>query len=396
MKNAVRQLVNFCPSAHTFFRKPIVVTSFVVFLIAAFVAAGESRAQRSSSIVIHDTTTAGNGGGNATKSLRDAIKSEIERQNPCVETMDDQDLRDAMQDERDRALLEGGDSQATLTDIGNRVGSSLVMTVKSMPGGGGSTVYNVAVLDTKKASAVAREMGSDPGQIAQNLVRSLAPYLANNCKPHWTGTINYVSVFNETKTSTDQGATHATRRNVKRVNTQTSNMTSTIKATLLKPTDESVNSPKARVMQRVQSTFSKNSDSSGEERCREPGKNPYFKGFSEKYGETTTMLGQGTDTMPVFISIDSDGAYSIKVTAPAGVLYGKSETSRSLSGCKSDVPETTKDAQSLPEGRIEATSFDAEGKVDPKNKDVLSGSQTSPDGRTKITWSLRLVKPKGK
>ena len=108
------------------------------------------------------------------------------------------------------------------------------------------------------------------------------------------------------------------------------------------------------------------------------------------------MLGQGTDTMPVFISIDSDGSYSIKVTAPGGVLYGKVETSRSVSGCKSDVPETTKDAQSLPEGKTAATSFDAEGKTDPKNTDVLSGSQTYPDGRTKITWSLRLVRPKQK
>jgi hypothetical protein len=320
----------------------------------------------------------------------------LQSEKPCIETMDDQDLRDAIQDERERALLEGGDSQATLTAIGNRLGSSLVMTVQAMPGAGGSAVYNVAVLNTKTASAVVREMGSDPRQMAQNLARSLGPYLADSCKPHWTGTINYVYMLNETKTSTDEGAAHATRRNVKRVNTQTSNMTTTIKATLLKPTDESVNSPKARVMQRVQSTFEKNSDSSGEERCREPGKNPYFKGFSEKYGETTTLLGQGTDTMPVFISIDSDGSYSIKVTAPGGVLYGKSETSRSVSGCKSDIPETTKDAQSLPEGKVEATSFDAEGKVDPKNKDVLAGSQTYPDGRTKVTWSLRLVKPKGK
>ena len=108
------------------------------------------------------------------------------------------------------------------------------------------------------------------------------------------------------------------------------------------------------------------------------------------------MIGQGTDTMPVFISVDSDGTYSIKVNAPGGVLIGKYETSRSETGCGDDDPQPTIDAQSLPDGRFEATSFDAEGKVDPKNKDVLSGSQTSPDGKTKITWNLRLVKPKGK
>lgn len=357
---------------------------------------GQSQ-QRSSSIVIHDMTPAGGGGEKATENLRNAIKSELERQKPCVETMDDQDLRDAIQDERERAWLEGGDSNATLQEIGNRLGAGLVMTVKAMPSGGGSTSYNVTVLNTKTVSTVTHEAGSNVEQIAQNLVRALGPYLADNCKPHWIGTINYVYMLNETRTANDEGAAHATRRNVKRVNTQSSNMTSTIKATLIKPADgESVSSPKARVMQRVQTTFVKSSDSSGEERCREPGKNPYFKGFSEKYSETTTMLSQGTDTMPVFISIDSDGSYSIKVTAPGGVLYGKVETSRSVSGCKSDVPETTKDAQSLPEGKTAATSFDAEGKTDPKNTDVLSESQTYPDGRTKITWSLRLVRPKQK
>jgi len=50
----------------------------------------------------------------------------------------------------------------------------------------------------------------------------------------------------------------------------------------------------------------------------------------------------------------------------------------------------------MPEGKLQSTSFDAEGKVDPKHKDVLSGSQTLPDGHTKISWTLTLVKPKGK
>ena len=108
------------------------------------------------------------------------------------------------------------------------------------------------------------------------------------------------------------------------------------------------------------------------------------------------MLGQGTDMMPVFISIDDDGSYSINVTAPAGVLLGKIETTRNYSGCPSEKQPTPEEPRSLPEGRLDATSFEAGGKVDPKNKDVLSGSQTLPDGKTKITWSLRLVRSKSK
>ncbi|MDI1242883.1 MAG: hypothetical protein PSX80_13285, partial [bacterium] len=149
-------------------------------------------------------------------------------------------------------------------------------------------------------------------------------------------------------------------------------------------------------MQRTEFTFRKSSNSGGETRCREPGKNPYFTNFREEYTETTTQRGQGTDRMPVFISIDTDGTYTIKVAAPAGVLLGKVETTRNYSGCPSENKPEPEEPRSMPDGRLEPTSFDAEGKVDPKNKNVLSGSQSLPDGKTKITWNLRLVKPKGK
>lgn len=352
---------------------------------------------KSSTIVIHDTTKPSNGGEKATEVLRNEFKSGLEREKPCVETMDDQDLRDSIQDERERALLEGSDSNEALKSIGERLGSSLVLTVQAMPGPGGSMTYTAAAMDTRNARTVARGTGGEK-EVAEKMVRDLGPYLADTCKPHWAGTINYVYLNNETKTSTDGGAAHAVRRNVKRTITQTSNMQHTIKASLqgVPAADGSGNSPKARVMQRTQFTFRKSSNSAGETRCREPGKNPYFTNFSEEYTETTTQLGQGTDMMPVFISIDNDGSYTIKVTAPAGVLLGKVETTRNYSGCPSEKPPTPEEPHSMPDGRLEATSFDAEGKTDPKNKDVLSGSQSLPDGKTKISWNLRLVKPKGK
>ncbi|MBK6937448.1 MAG: hypothetical protein IPH18_11615 [Chitinophagaceae bacterium] len=74
-------------------------------------------------------------------------------------------------------------------------------------------------------------------------------------------------------------------------------------------------------------------------------------------------------------------------------MLTKIETNRSESGCNSDNPPTN-DAQSLPEQKIDASGFDVSGKTDSKNRDSLSGSKTTPDGKTKITWNLRLVKPK--
>lgn len=385
------------------FSKAITLNALIALLFCAVstpltpVDVAAQSGSKPSSVVIRDSTTEANGGESATKSLRDKLKAALERESPCTETMDDQDIRDAIQDERERALLEGNDSTEALKMIGERLGSAMVMNVQALPGPGGTTVFSAFVMDTRSAKTVARAIGSE-NEVADKLVRDLASYLADTCKPHWAGTVRYVFSYNETKTATDEGAAHAVRKNVKRTVTQTSNMLHTIKASLqgTPGAGESVGSPKAQVMQRRQFTFRKSSNSVGETRCREPGKNPYFTNFSEEYSETTTMLGQGTDMMPVFISIDDDGRYSIHVTAPAGVLIGKIETTRSYSGCPSEKPPTPEPPRSLPEGRIEATSFEAGGKVDRKNKDVLSGTQTLPDGKTTISWNLRLVKPKGK
>lgn len=379
----------------------IKAAAFITMLFLLVAQADQAFAQaqqKGSSIVIHDTTTARNGGEGATQSLRNEIAEALKREKPCVETMDDQDIRDTIQDEREREMLEGGDPSQALKNLGERLGSSMVMSVQAMPGPNGTVVYSVFVMDTQTGRTIAREMGSDPKQLADKLVSAMGSSLTDNCKPHWTGTINYESTFNESKQEKDGGAAHAARRKVSRTKTITSTMKSSIKAMLLPPAGDNkyVNSPKARVTQRVSFIFSKHSSSAGEQLCREPGKNSYFTGFSEEYGETLTQLGQGTDTMPVSIAIDDDGSYTINVSAPGGVLIGKSETNHSATSCGSLPPVSSSDAQSMPDGKLQGTSFEAAGKTDPKNRDVLAGSQTSPDGRTKITWKLRLVKPKGK
>jgi hypothetical protein len=76
-------------------------------------------------------------------------------------------------------------------------------------------------------------------------------------------------------------------------------------------------------------------------------------------------------------------------------MLTKIETSRSESGCNKEDPPT-KEAQSMPEQKIDGSGFSVTGKTDAKNRDSLSGSKTMPDGKTTITWSLRLVKPKQK
>lgn len=368
----------------------------MMFGAMGVIAPSFAQGQKTSTIVIHDSTAAANGGEGATAGFRSAFKSALERDKPCVETMDDQDIRDAIQDERERALLEGGDSDATLKMIAERMGSGLVVSVKSTPGTDGATLFSAFAFDARAAQTVARDLGSDGGKVAENLAKSLGSALSDDCTPHWVGTVQYLYSFNESKQKTDGGAMRVASRNVKRTLTETSIMTTTIKATLLKPdAPKSVNSPLARVSQRIQFTYTKNSRTTGELYCRLPGRNPFYKGFAEDYKEATTQLGQGTDSMQVFIEVEDDGNYTIRVNAPGGTLYGKVETSRNGSGCEETPQPPSNDAQSLPESRFDGTSFEAVGKVDPTNHNTLAGAQTLPDGRTKITWNLRLVKPKG-
>ena len=150
----------------------------------------------------------------------------------------------------------------------------------------------------------------------------------------------------------------------------------------------------ARVWMRSSVLSEKKFDTTGEMLCRLPGRNPFWKGYYQNYSETVTQRGGGSDTLPVYISVDNEGNYRIAVTTPSGTLLGKTETSRKESTCKDENPPPTNDAQSFPEQKMDASSFDVSGKTDSKNKDSLAGSKTLPEGKTKITWSLRLVKPK--
>jgi len=369
----------------------------ILMMMLAF-ASPFAIAQTGSSIVIHDNTSPVNGGENATSNLRSEIESALNHKKPCVDIMDDQDIRNVIESEREKNLLEGGDPQQVLTDIGNLMGASYVMSVSAMPGVGGTTSYTVFVMDPQTGKTIARETGTDAKQLAGNIVQQLGSNLTDNCKPHWVGEVKYQFIWNEVKTTTDEGAAHASTRNTKRTKTDAYSAQNTIVAALLPPkpgSDVSVNKTMARVWMRSKIISEKKQETNGEVYCRPKGANPYWTGYNLKYSETVTQLGGGADNLPVYISVDKEGYYKIVVTSPGGTLLTKIETSRSESGCNPEnVP--TKDAQSMPEQKMDPSGFDASGKTDPKNQDTLSGSKTLPDGKTTISWNLRLVKPNQK
>lgn len=373
------------------------ISATLLMLVLAFLSPF-AQAQKGSSIVIHDNTSPANGGENATSALRKEIASAFNREKPCVDLMDDEDIRNIIESEREKDLLEGADPQQVLTDIANLMGASYAMSVSSTPGPGGSTSYTVIVMDPQTAKTIARQTGSDPKQMADNIVKQLGSSLPDDCQPHWVGEVKYEYSSNETKTTNDAGAMHASTRNTKRSSTVTYSAQNNIVATLLPPKPGSpVSSGKtmARVWMRSKIIGELKQETAGEVYCRLKGQNPVWKGYNLNYSETTTQLGGGADNLPVSISIDSEGNYKIFVKTPGGTLLGKFETNRSESGCTTDNPPV-KSAVSMPEQKLDASGFDVTGKTDAKNRDSLSGSKTLPDGKTKITWNLKLVKPKSK
>lgn len=372
---------------------------FGTLIISALLFVSAFAQSKGSSIVIHDNTNKANGGENATSNLRGEIESALAKNKPCVDTMDDEDIRDVMQSEREKNLLEGNDPQQVLTDIGNLMGASYVMSVSATPGPGGSTFYNVFVVDPQTGKTIARQTGTDAKQIADSIVRQMGSNLSDNCKPHWVGEVKYEFTWNETKTTTDEGAAHATTKNTKRTKTDTFTAKNTIVAMLMPPksgSEASATKSMARVWMRSSIVSEKKQETIGEQRCRLPGQNPTWRGYSLKYSETVTQLGGGSDNLPVTISLDNDGFYRIVVVTPRGKLFTKTESSRTETKCEDQNPPPDIKAQDMPEQEINASSFDVSGKTDGKNRDSLAGSKTLPDGKTKITWSLRLVKPKGK
>jgi hypothetical protein len=312
--------------------------------------------------------------------------------------MDDQDIRNIIESEREKNLLEGGDPDQVLKDIGNLMGASHVMSVSAMPGAGGNTSYTVFVMNPQTGTTVARQTGTDAKQIAESIVKQLGSTMADNCKPHWVGEVKYQYTSNETKVTTDKGAAHAATRNTSRTKTETYSAQNTIVATLLPPkpgSDVSAGKTMARVWMRSKIISEKKHITSGEVYCRPKGGTLYWTSYSLNYSEILTQSGGGSDNLSVSISLDNDGNFNIFVPTPSGTLLSKIETNRLESSCNKENPPTN-DAQSMPEQKIDASGFDVSGKTDAKNRDSLSGSKTTPDGKTKITWNLRLVKPKPK
>ncbi|MBK8953387.1 MAG: hypothetical protein IPM85_15125 [Chitinophagaceae bacterium] len=121
-------------------------------------------AQKGSSLVIHDNTGKANGGENATSNLRSEIESALNKEKPCVDIMDDQDIRNVLESERERTCSKAA-TRPGFKDIGTLMGASYVMVYRQLPAAGG-TVYTAFVMDPQTGKTIARQTGTDAKEVA--------------------------------------------------------------------------------------------------------------------------------------------------------------------------------------------------------------------------------------
>lgn len=349
-----------------------------------------------SSVYVQDSTTVANGGLGQARGAVDRLQQALTDANPCVDTADNQDVAQDVADARDQALQEGGDTDARLLEIGRLLHADILIGIQAVPAPGGGKQYSAFAMDAQTRRTLARAMGSEE-QVVKSLVEQLGGAFAQDCKPHWVGRISFTGNQTESKSQEDGGPMLTGRRNVRRTRTTSLNVSNTMTAQLLSPASggRGGDTPLARVVHRFESVSRTEQKIGGEQYCRVQGRNPFWEGFNESYAETVTMKGRATGTAPVHILVFSDGRYMIRVSTPGGTTLGSFTIDKSPSQACESKARPERDAQSLPGGTFDATGFDAEGRVDPRRPGTLSGSSPLPVGQGTMSWSLRLVKPRG-
>jgi hypothetical protein len=385
--------------------KHIIYPIFILFTFfaSAFAQVGGS------SVMIYNRATPGTEESSVGSAAEQAIIKGLEDKFPCVDWMNEQILKDALQKLREKELLTGELDQQALAELGKSVGASYIIVVRVYTMGNGQIVVSVRVLDGKSASTVADRIETAQSgeaaynaaqKAAQQILQDLSSKFRNECEAHWTGTIIYTIKTLKNKTETRE----MTKIN-KYVVTNSEDYDQTTTVTLQPmarggKTNFFNNGNTSMIMSRVFRKYfnhtEQNVTETGEEACRQRGANPYKKQFTSVDKKIIDEQGQNSETLPVEITVYSDtGRFVIKVPTPEVKIKKTQENSGVRDFCE---PQPFSEIK--PSERTEISSFfDFEGQVDPKNPNILAGTKSTGTLETRqytFIWNLRLVKPKDK
>jgi len=394
-------------------RKTCLVLGTVVLLAGTLWAQG--------SIVIYTNAKgpAGDGQGRADL-LGDALEADIKNglmdQYPCFDMTSTEDIKAALDYDRQRQLL-GGADESVLANVAGSLGAQYIISL-SVTVMDGQAYIKVSLQDATtgkvesmkdKSTENSEKAFSDAESLAKDFLQGLSN-LKRKCDPHWSGSIIWEDreEAGNQKTEKQMGGRAASgqREEIVSTYTYTWNRDDLVEAVLMPLSlgSQGPNSPMAKLTRNFRNQDISSTKSSGMVFCRKPGSNPVLTGFSDEPGETYDAQGKNSWKHPVDISVSEDGSYQIEIRWEDVPYTWKRSKKEPGSGCP---PQSSGEIITNGSDVQVGSAYTIRGKVDPKDPNTLAGRKVDPidasalpaengKGAITVTWNLRLVKPKSK
>ena len=384
----------------------LIFISLVMFVGASAVFAQTS----GKSVMIYNRAAPGTEESSVGNAFEQALIRGLQEKYPCVDWMNEQVLKDAIQRLREQEALTGELDQQALAELGSQVGANFIVVVRVYTLPNGQTVVSARVLDFRKGGAtvadrIEQASSGDAAydaarRVADRILADMATPFRGQCEARWTGTITYIE-----KTLIDKNE-NRDLTSIEKVNvTHTENFERRFEV-VLQPiakgskTNFFDNGNQSMTMSRVVRRYANRVETrvteTGEEACRQRGANPYRKKYKSEDTKIIDERGQNTETLPVEITVYTDtGRFRVRFPTPAIHVIRKEEHFGVRDFCVPQPFNEPKDSE-----KDETSSyFDFDGTFDLASPDVLMGKKVTGTLETRqytIEWNLRRVDPNRK
>lgn len=383
---------------------------YLFFILLAIFAGGAAAATAQTSgksIMIYNETKPGSEESSIGNAFEQALIKGLQEKYQCVDWMNEQVMRDAIQKLREKEALTGELDQKALAEIGDQVGADFIIVVKVATLPNGQTVVSAGVLDFNKGgkrvadrleTAASGDSAYDAARrVADLILADMATPFRGQCEARWTGTITYIEKTFKNKNE-NRDLTVIEKVNV----AYTEDFERRIEVTLQpiakgSKTNFFTNGNTTMTMSRITRKFKNRVEQivteTGEEACRQRGANPYRKKYRSEDKKIIDEQGENTAALPVEITIFTDtGRFRIKMPTPAIHIKKTEEHSGVRDFC---VPQPFNEPRSS-ERDDDSSYFDFDGTFDLKTPDILVGKKVTGTLETRqytIEWNLKFVKP---
>jgi hypothetical protein len=352
------------------------------------------------SVVIYTSAKQGTDAEAAADHLANQISIQLLKQYPCVAQISDSDISILLDHSRQKQLL-GGEDNGELAAVAGALGADNLISVK-VTAVGGQISMNVTASNTSNGQMVtnmARMTGN--GEEALDAAESLAQQFVNGlsslkgrCDARWIGGIKWENRM-ETKNETHVDCAYAMSLTCNGIGSTNWTIEDVVEVALMPPASGSDGAfhPMGLFTHTYREQRSASNKDDGTMRCRPRGQNSFNTGFSRQLNDTYEARGQASWKKPLYVELGTS-EYKIEYFKwPELTVETQTSSSDIWSGCEPRAPiqANSHGSMELPSGGYTMIH----GKVDPKNPNTLEGQGTIGD-QIKVSWHLRLVKPKPK